>query len=244
MQIVVLSNGYFCLFLFNLALPFIDQSPFPFINLTWRGEISSNQIFYIKFPKKNVSSSRPRCFRSNTRSRNTVYSCASNLKRFNDESCSNGHPIIVAERMRKQAPLRSKFTGSRECRKTRRGKKERHLTRLHKRAIISNHQISSLIHLIERTTTTTTTATTKSDQWKITIAKKNLETFENRSRKKKILKMVHIEDIANVDIQETGPRPDSGITSGSGLPGSPILQCYHNPPAELDPYIYVVLTSL
>jgi len=100
-QIVVLSNGYFCLFLFNLALPFIDQSPFPFINLTWRGEISSNQIFYIKFPKKNVSSSRPRCFRSNTRSRNTVYSCASNLKRFNDESCSNGHPIIVAERMRK-----------------------------------------------------------------------------------------------------------------------------------------------
>ena len=71
-----------------------------------------------------------------------------------------------------------------------------------------------------------------------------LLSFEKKKSQKNNLKMVLIEDIANVDIQETGPRPDSGITSGPGLPGSPILQCYHNPPAELDPYIYVVLTSL
>ena len=51
--------------------------------------------------------------------------------------------------------------------------------------------------------------------------------------------MVHIESIAAADSQETTvQRPDSGF------PGSTILHCDHNPPAELDPYIYVVLTSL
>jgi hypothetical protein len=52
--------------------------------------------------------------------------------------------------------------------------------------------------------------------------------------------MVHVEDPMNVDSQESIRNPDSG----SGFPLRPVLHCDHNPPAELDPYIYVVLTSL
>jgi hypothetical protein len=57
---------------------------------------------------------------------------------------------------------------------------------------------------------------------------------------KKKVKMVHVEDPMNVDSQESIRNPDSG----SGFPLRPVLHCDHNPPAELDPYIYVVLTSL
>jgi hypothetical protein len=57
---------------------------------------------------------------------------------------------------------------------------------------------------------------------------------------KKTDKMVHIENTTTSGNQEAAQVQDSG----AGFPDRPVLQCDHNPPAELDPYIYVVLTSL
>lgn len=50
--------------------------------------------------------------------------------------------------------------------------------------------------------------------------------------------MVHIEDLMTA----TEVGQDSVLKTGSGFPIKPVLNC--DQPAELDPYIYVVLTSL
>ena len=55
--------------------------------------------------------------------------------------------------------------------------------------------------------------------------------------------MVHIKNMTSADSQKTVMRPDSGTTTGPLFPGKPVLNC-GDQPAELDPYIYIVLTSL
>lgn len=118
---------------------------------------------------------------------------------------------------------------------------------LHKSRGTDHHQVSSFRNIASKTTTIVlTNKINKSVQLKSNLF---FEIFSQVTSIPKENKMVHIENLTNVDIQETVVvKPVSGSTSGStsgpGFPIKPILNCYHSPPAELDPYIYVVLTSL
>ena len=67
--------------------------------------------------------------------------------------------------------------------------------------------------------------------------------FSKKKSQLKKVKMVHIKNMSSADSQETVMRSDSGTTTGPLFPGKPVLNC-GDQPAELDPYIYIVLTSL
>ena len=107
-------------------------------------------------------------------------------------------------------------------------------------------KISSIPILVGTATKATTKATTAPKKQTLinqVIDFRSSDFVKSDSKSQKSPKMVRVQDtLTSTDSQDTVQNPDSG--SGSGFPIKPVLHCDHNPPAELDPYIYVVLTSL